>query len=292
MKNQYGTSVGFIQHPEGKKVNQMTLGEVKQWGRQLIEQTRGRKDLGLPEHLGSSAKGAYQMNNDFLEDWAGDLYGDDYQDVVFNKDTQDSIMRNYLDKVEPKRVYSNFEGLKKAGVTPDKIASLNDEDIMYAIRATETGSGLEDGWLESRLNKSPENASQTPSQPAPEGLAASFTSVVPSNDRIPVNLNNNQGRNPQYVASDSAVSPESAARREPLSKTKDVEFLSYDAPVMETEGLAAKAKKEEADKRKQKLSNSFNNLFNSLSQNGLAGNVANNTPTKTKKISSNSRLHF
>jgi hypothetical protein len=285
MSNQYNTAVGYIEHPEGKKINQMTVGEVKKYGRYLIDKTRGRADLGLPEEYGSSAQGAYQMTNDFRTDWASSLYGDDYKNKVFNKQTQDDIMRHYLSKVDDQRVYDNFQGLQKAGITPDKISQLDDNDLMEAIRATETGSGIKEGWLGARLKKNPSE----------EGLASS--SVVVKQPE-PSGLGEKLARNPSTVPS-TPTAGAGTKRSVPKSTEKeDVELLSYFSPK-ESEGLAKKAQEEALKERQKKLSQGFSNISKSLQNMGLSGNsnlayntASQNTPVKSKKINGNNRLHF
>lgn len=149
MINPYNTSVKNYQAP--KPLTSMTIGEAQDWGHQLIHKTRNDPSLGLAgTGYGSSAKGAYQATNAWLDDWGKATFGNDYKNQPFSQENQDKIYDKYITTRLANKNYSgilsDFQGLKKTGITPEQLASLTPEQIRNATLATETGKGLPKDW--------------------------------------------------------------------------------------------------------------------------------------------------
>lgn len=215
ISNPYNTSVKNYQ--SDIPLTDMTVSQAQDWGKTLINKTRGDKSLGLSEKYGSSAKGAYQMTNPFIENWGEKAFGKDIYNRKFDKDTQEGIMDYYLNhnlsKGNYNRILSDFQGLKNTGITPQQLGSLSSQQIRNAILATESGAGLPKDWAKQvPISKAPYVVNTNPNGTsvaevqnkldntvaekvipvAPNGLAATYQEQQPSEtvqivNKVPTN---------------------------------------------------------------------------------------------------------
>ena len=175
----------------------MTVGQAQNWGNQLINLTRGDSSLGLKDGYGSSAKGAYQMTNPFIQNWGEKAFGKDLYTRKFDKDTQEGIMDYYINHNISNKNYgqflSDFQGLQKTGITSAQLSTLTPEQIRNAILATETGKGLPKNWANDVAssgtpqpvpavaldNKANYNVTKQVTPVEPQGLAATYQDQQP-----------------------------------------------------------------------------------------------------------------
>lgn len=100
---------GIFSTPEklvGKKLTEMTMGEVQEYQKKLVVETRGK--IPGAGSLGTSAVGAYQLISSTLANSAEKVFGKSWKSVKFTPETQDLLAeRNYED------TKNNIETLSK-----------------------------------------------------------------------------------------------------------------------------------------------------------------------------------
>lgn len=85
----------YVEIPEGKKLTELTLGEVKELQNQQIEATKPLEDVA-GKGKGTGAMGYYQITKGTLEDLQKTLgLGDD---VLFSAETQDAMFNALLER--------------------------------------------------------------------------------------------------------------------------------------------------------------------------------------------------
>lgn len=87
--NWYNTVVNNL--PSPRPIQEMTMGELEDFGKDLIKLTKGNTSLGLKPNEGSSALGGFQVINPTRASHAAKLYGEGWRNRVYDADTQEAI---------------------------------------------------------------------------------------------------------------------------------------------------------------------------------------------------------
>jgi hypothetical protein len=135
----YDTVVGNL--PYGK-ITDMTLGELKQLGKEVIAKTKGRSDLGLPEDEGSSAMGRYQIINPTREELARARFGGNWQNVKYTPEVQEQLAADLYNqnKGNYSKIAGRWEGAKQSKALQDN-PNMPWEQARLEIGKYETGDG-------------------------------------------------------------------------------------------------------------------------------------------------------
>lgn len=137
--NPYNTAVGF--HDVGE-ISNMTLGDLKAIGLDLITKTKGNTALGLPPDKGSSAMGKYQMINPTRERLARAEFGDNWQNVKYSPEVQEALARRLYNetKGDYNKLVGQWDGLKHSQLLKDN-PNLAWEEASKEIARFESSSG-------------------------------------------------------------------------------------------------------------------------------------------------------
>jgi ribosome-binding protein aMBF1 (putative translation factor) len=109
----------------GKKVSEMTFGELRKFQKNLTERTKGRvpgtdkgtSAVGIGQWLGSTLFGKNYDDTGFLKEYFGE--NTNYNNVVFDETTQKDMMKEFLKS--PK--HGNLEGFMVGNAgTPEQFA--------------------------------------------------------------------------------------------------------------------------------------------------------------------------
>jgi hypothetical protein len=135
----YDTVVGNL--PYGK-ITDMTLGELKQLGQEVIAKTKGRADLGLPADKGSSAMGRYQMINPTREGLARARFGENWENIRYTPEVQEQLAADLYNqnKGDYSRISGQWEGAKKSKALQSN-PNMPWEQARLEIGKYETGDG-------------------------------------------------------------------------------------------------------------------------------------------------------
>lgn len=116
-------------------LTEMSMGNVYDFGKNvLIPSTRGAKELGLAENLGSSASGAYQIIGSTMAAHANKLFGENWRSLKYTPDVQDKLAEsifNDADKTSLHKVWTSLPEKDYSGVKW--------EDIKGVIQKGESG---------------------------------------------------------------------------------------------------------------------------------------------------------
>lgn len=96
--NWYNTVVGNL--PSPRPIQEMTMGELEDFGKELIKRTKGNTGLGLGPGQGSSALGGFQVINPTRASHAAKLYGEGWRNKVYDADTQEAIGRSIWEEAK------------------------------------------------------------------------------------------------------------------------------------------------------------------------------------------------
>jgi hypothetical protein len=137
--NAYDTVVGNL--PYGK-ITDMTLGELRQLGQEVISRTKGRSDLGLPADKGSSAMGRYQMINPTREGLARARFGENWENIRYTPEVQEQLAADLYNqnRGDYSRISGQWEGAKKSKALRDN-PNMPWEQARLEIGKYETGDG-------------------------------------------------------------------------------------------------------------------------------------------------------
>lgn len=107
-----------------KPLTESTLGELEGLGKLQIAASKGAKEFGLPENMGSSALGAYQFINPTREAYGKKLYGEGWRDVKYTPEVQEQMAKALYDATPNDKMKGQWasweEGRVKQGWDKDK----------------------------------------------------------------------------------------------------------------------------------------------------------------------------
>ena len=123
-------------------ISSMTLGQLESVGSKLKDLTRGNKALELPEGVGSSAMGKYQMITPTRNALAKQEFGDGWKDVVYNAETQEALAKRLYNqtKGDYNRLAKTWTGLRGSQLLKDN-PNLDWEQAKEEIARLESGGG-------------------------------------------------------------------------------------------------------------------------------------------------------
>ena len=134
----YDITVGGIATP--KPLTQMKMGEVQKFGRDvLIPGNRGM--YGNKPDEGSSAAGAWQINNTTREEFGRKVFGEDWESVLYTAPNQDKLGKAIFEASKKGDLSLRWSALKKVpgGSEIGKYANMSWEDFRRVIGPGEAG---------------------------------------------------------------------------------------------------------------------------------------------------------
>lgn len=107
----YDTVYGYGQYGQPPKpVSQMTIGETMDFGRTLIDNTKGTLK-NQPASKGTSAMGKYQFTQETLADYGPRVFGDGYKNVPMTPENQDRLAEALFNDRKNGNLKGTWEGL-------------------------------------------------------------------------------------------------------------------------------------------------------------------------------------
>lgn len=134
----YDITVGGIATP--KPLTQMTMGEVQKFGSDvLIPGNRGM--YGNKPDEGSSAAGAWQINNTTRKEFGRKVFGEDWESVPYTAPNQDKLGKAIFEASKKGDLSLRWSALKKVpgGSEIGKYANMSWEDFRRVIGPGEAG---------------------------------------------------------------------------------------------------------------------------------------------------------
>lgn len=121
-----------------KPLTQMTMGEVQQFGKDvLIPNTRNKSELGLGgTGKGSSAVGAFQITQQTMEQYAPKVIGSDWRNQPFSPENQEKIAKALFEERKNGNLKETWQGL--TNTTPGAYADVPWEQMKKEIISKES----------------------------------------------------------------------------------------------------------------------------------------------------------
>ena len=131
--------------PSPRPITQMKLGELQEFGKELIAGNRGNTALGLGPNEGSSAMGGFQVVNGTRARHANKLYGANWGDRIYDAETQEAIGKSIWEeakanKADLTKVWTGLAKYKE--YTPADFNAMEWDQIRPLILAKESGMPL------------------------------------------------------------------------------------------------------------------------------------------------------
>ena len=122
-----------------KPVSQMTMGEAVEFGKGLIEATKGTLP-NQPANLGTSAMGRYQFTQGTLQNYGPKVFGKDWESTVLTPENQDKLAEALFNDTKKGNLKAIWEGLPDAA--PGAYANKSWDEMRGVITKVESPTNL------------------------------------------------------------------------------------------------------------------------------------------------------